>query len=121
MILEQLLNRFAVTCTGGSFLGFPTWYKYLPGTIGPDGICSPQLTSLSAVWLIVAACIEILLRIAALAAVGFIVYAGFQYLTSQGDPNKAAQARQGIINAVVGLVIAILASAMVGFIAGRIN
>lgn len=117
-----MISHFAATCGGGSFLGFPTWYKYLPGTIDrTTGYCTPQLNSLSAVWLIVAAGIEILLRIAALAAVGFIIYAGVQYLTSQGDPNKAAQARQGIINAVVGLVIAIIASAVVGFVAGSIN
>lgn len=117
---QVLLGQFAASCKGGDFLGFPTWYKYLQG-VTTNGVCQPQVTSLTDVWLIVAAIIEVLLRVASLLAVGFIMYAGFQYLTSQGDPSKAAQARQGIINAVVGLVITIIAAVTVGFIAGQIN
>ena len=118
-MVTQLVSHFAA-CTGGSFLGFPTWYEYLPSaTVG--GTCSPQLTSLSDIWLIVAAVIEILLRVAALVAFGFVVYAGFLYLTSQGEPDKTVRARTGLIDALVGLVIAIMAAVVVGFIARSIH
>jgi hypothetical protein len=107
-------------CSGGSFLGFPTWYKYLPST-NVNGLCSPSINSLSDIWLIVAAVIEILLRVAALVAVGFVIYGGFSYIISQGEPSKTAQARTTLINALAGLAIAVLAAVVVSFIAGSIN
>ena len=80
-VIEKILTypHFAGPhCPGGSFLGFPPWFRYLPGST-TGATCSPQLTSLNDVWLIVAAVIEILLRVAALAAVGIIIYAGIEY------------------------------------------
>ncbi len=105
------------SCPGGSFIGLPPWYKYLPGSTTSMG-CSPQLTSINDVWLIVAAVIEILLRIAAIAAVGIIIYAGIEYTTSQGNPERTGRALHTIIGAAVGLAICILSAVLVTFIAG---
>ncbi len=104
-------------------LGLPTWYKYLGGQDFEDsetGVrsCQPVLSSISAVWRIGAAVIDMLLRVAALVAIGFVVYGGISYTLSQGQPDKTKQALQTIINALVGLVIAIVATAVVQFIAG---
>lgn len=101
-----------------NFLGFPTWYEYLGGVDTGHG-CSPAVTSLSDVWLIGAAIIDIMLRIAALGAIIFVLYGGFQFITSHGDPNSTKQARQTVVNALIGLVIAVAASAIVTFIAGQ--
>jgi len=120
MATMWLVNQFGAACPGGGFLGFPTWYKYLNG-VTTNGACAPQVSGLNDIWLIVAAVIEILLRVAALAAVGFIIYGGFQYITSQAEPSKTTEARGTIINALVGLVIAIMATAIVGFIARSIS
>jgi len=67
----------------------------------------------------VAAIIEILLRVAAIAAFAMIVYAGIQLITSQGNPDSAAKARGTLLNAIIGLVIAVLAATLVAFIAGQ--
>lgn len=120
-MIGSLVTQFAASCKGGGLLGFPTWYKYLDGDTGANGLCSPKLTGLSDVWLIAAAVIEIMLRIAALAAVFAVVYGGFNYITSQGEPDKTSKARTTIINGVGGLLVAILAGAVVGFVAGSIN
>ena len=113
----------AVACpASNNFLGFPTWYEYLSKTQdATTGLCSPAIHSLSDIWLIVAAVIEIMLRVSALVAVGFVIYGGFSYIISQGESDKTAQARNTIINALVGLVIAVLAAVIVAFIAGSIN
>ena len=108
-------------CAGGNFLFFPTWYHYLNSIPDANGLCTPQITSLSDIWLIVAAVIEILLRLAALVAVGFIIFGGFEYITSQAEPANVEKARKTIINALVGLTIAILAAAVVTFIAGSVS
>lgn len=116
----ELLQQFAAPCTGGGFLGFPTWYRYLDGNV-VNGVCSPVINNINDIWLIVAAIVEILVRIAALAAVGTLIYAGFMYMTSQGEPEKTAKAKTTVINGLIGLVVAILATAIITFVAGSFN
>lgn len=118
-MITELISHFAAdaACSTGSFFGLPTWYAYLPQKAYPD--CSPQIQSLSDVWLIVAAIVEILLRLAALAAIVMVIYGGVEFISSQGNPDKAHQARGTIINSLIGLVIAVVAAATVTFIAGR--
>lgn len=106
---------FAASCNT-DFFGFPTWYKYLSH---PN--CQPQITSLNDIWLIVAAIIEIALRIAAIVAVVFIIYGGFNYTTSQGDPESTAKAKSTLVNALVGLAVAVMAAVIVSFIAKSIQ
>jgi FtsH-binding integral membrane protein len=114
-----MLNFFATTnpCAGPKLFDIiPSWYEFLPSS-NATGSCQPALTSLSDIWLIVAAVIEILLRIATLAAIAFVIVGGVSFITSQGSPDKTAKARSTIINALVGLIIAISASLLVGFMA----
>lgn len=117
-----------------SFLSFPHWYKYLygvtaatPGSdlrngLGSAGtICSPSIQNINDVWLIAAAVIEILLRVAALVAVLMVIYGAITYTTSQGVPEKTSNAKDTITNALVGLAIAIMSAAIVSFIAGSVK
>lgn len=115
----------AVPCQpGGSLLGLPTWYKYLDGQRVMDEstgieICQPVFAGANDIWKVVASVLETLLRVGSLIAIGFVVFGGVTYITSQGSPDKTKQALQTIISALVGLVISIIAAALVGFIAGR--
>lgn len=104
----------ASTCQthSSALLGFPTWYEFLP----LNSNCSPELTNINDVWFIVAAIIEILLRIAAIMAVIFVIYGGVQYIISHGSPDQTDKARKTIIASVVGLVIAISSSILITFI-----
>ena len=92
-----------------TFLGFPAWYKGL--TTGSDcsikapGQGSGELAKF--IWRIALNVLEIVLRIIGILAVAFIIYGGFQYLTSSGSPERAAGAMKTIVNASVGLVIAL--------------
>lgn len=114
----SLFTNFAADCAGG-FLVFPAWYKYLHHTAWPD--CAVQIQGLSDVWLIVAAIIEIALRVAAIVAVVFVIYGGFSYTTSQGDPDATAKAKSTLVNALIGLALAVMAAAIVSFIARSIQ
>ncbi len=58
---------------------------------------------------------------AGIVAVGFIIKGGVDYMMSSGDPGKAHKATQGIIFAVVGLVIVMLAAVITSFIISRIG
>jgi ABC-type Fe3+ transport system permease subunit len=121
-----LIAALGGRCTpkGGSFLGFPTWYKYLPGIETFNGqvsanVCLPRIQAINDVWLIAAAIVEILLRIAGLVAIAFVIMGGAKYMMSRGEPDKTSGALQTIINALIGLVIAIASTILVTFIAGR--
>lgn len=117
------------TCDAGGFFGFPTWFKYLRGTIPDDptsldpritgDACTPIIGGLSDVWLIAAAVLEILLRVAAFLAIGLVVYGGIRYIVSQGEPDQLNAAKSTIVNSLIGLVVSIVAAAVVSFIAGQ--
>lgn len=107
----QTLTNFARNCDGGLL---PTWYKHLETD---SRTCEIQnFTFPNDLPPILLGVVEILLRIGVFAAVGFVIYGGFLYMTSQGEPDKAASARKTIINAVIGLVIGLLATGAVSFI-----
>jgi len=122
----NILSRFSAvvpsTCPGASglanFLNFPTWWEFLPSMPDANNICAPAVTGLNDVWLIVAAVTDILLRIAAIAAVSMIVYGGFQFVTSNGNSDQANKAKTTVLNALIGLVIAVSASVVIRFVAG---
>lgn len=125
------IHTFAAGCNANGFLGFPKWYKYLPhedvanqkSILGgsPQTVCNVRADSLSDIGPILAAVVEILLRISALVAVIFVIVGGVKYITSQGEPERLKQALGTIVNALIGLVIAITATAFITFIGGRFN
>lgn len=124
-MITSLLQLFALTSCdpakdGASFFEFPHWYEYLhEGTLDAFNKCVPKISNINDTWLIVLAGIDILLRLAGLVAFGAVLYGGIRYLTSQGEPDKTKQAKDTIINGLIGAVIAILAASTVRFVAGR--
>lgn len=63
---------------------------------------------------------HVLAIIAGAVAVIIIVVSGLRYVLSEGDPAKAAQARNGIIYAAVGLVVIVAAQSIITFVLDRI-
>lgn len=121
--LLNLLTYFAAGCAKPSEFGIPTWYKYIDGTV-VKGECKllgdfseNEIRSLLGIGL---AAVEILLFFAGIIAIAYIIYGGFSYVLSQGEPEKTKIAKDSILNAVIGLVIAILASTIVRFIGSSI-
>lgn len=49
-------------------------------------------------------------------AVIYLVYAGILYITAGGDAEKATKGRTGVINAVIGIVIILLAILIVRWV-----
>ena len=58
--------------------------------------------------------------VAAMAAVGVIVFGGFRFAVSQGDSGKVKKAKDTIMYAVIGLVVVLLAFAITNFVLGAI-
>ncbi len=118
---------FATACTlPGSgkfqFFGFPHWWKYLQGEIDPLGKCTPVFNNLPYDILPVGlAMIDILLRLAGLAAVISIIIAGITYITAAGSTDKITASRKRIVNSILGLAVALVAAAVVSFIGNSIG
>ncbi len=111
-----------VSCKEQSFFGLKPWYSYLQ----TDGQCNPikfnvlKPNGTSDFGLVALALIDDLLRIAGLVAVGYIIYGGILYVTSQGSPDQTSKAQSTIQNALIGLVIAIVAVAFVSFLGNKL-
>lgn len=108
------------TAENPSFLSFPTWYKFLAQSPGAGGKCELSVKIPDDAPKILLAIFEIILRVSGLAAVGFVIYGGFQYLLSQGEPEQTKGAKSTILNAFIGLVITMLATAIVNIIGRNI-
>ena len=115
------------TSTAGSssgcssrFLGFPTWYRGLVNESSSD--CAVLLSGSGtdglskSIWKIVLNVIEAAMMLVGYLSVIFIIYGGVLYITSAGGADGVKKAKSSITNAVIGLVISIVAVAVVEFI-----
>ncbi len=64
--------------------------------------------------------INVVVGVVGFIAVVMIIMGGISFATSQGDTSKVAKARNTILYGVVGLVVALLAFAIVNFVLGAI-
>lgn len=96
-----------------SFYGLPTWHRGL--NLDGEGIKSKEDIP-KFIWTIVANIIDAISRIAGIVAIGFIIWAGFQYMLAAGNSGQLAAAKNTLKNAVVGLCIAVLASTIISLV-----
>ncbi len=74
----------------------------------------------SKVMQVVQTAINVVLSLVGIICVVMIVVAGISFITSQGDASKVTKARNTILYSVVGLVIALLAFAIVNFVLANV-
>lgn len=112
-------------CTD-TILGIPAWYR---GMQEPEPSCAfrppaqanGQADARVMILRIGANVLQAALVIVGYVAVFFIIKGGFTYITSAGSSDGMSAAKKTITNAVVGLVIALLAASIVNAIAGVIK
>jgi hypothetical protein len=121
---DNTTSESTSACTEKAFLAYPTWYRGLRCkknngvehvVIGRGEDKIPKT-----IWTVVLNVLDILIQTAGILAVVFLMYNGFQYLTSGGSADKISKAKTGMLQSVVGLTIAVLASVIISFIVGRI-
>jgi type IV secretory pathway VirB2 component (pilin) len=59
--------------------------------------------------------------IAGICAIIIIIVSGFMYVTSGGDPGKISNAKDAVLYALIGVVIAIVAQAIIIFVLNKIG
>lgn len=65
--------------------------------------------------------IEILSIVVGVASVIMIIIGGLRFITSGGDSSNTASARDTVLYAVIGLVIAVLAQVLVHFVLKKVS
>ena len=91
---------------GRYFLGIPSWDRDLDPCEDADiegFLEGKQLI------ILINNFVAIATHVAAMVAVGFIIYGGFCFVLSTGNADKATAARKTIINAAIGALIVIMA------------
>lgn len=86
-------------------------YKQCPEWENDEGI-STQESLMGNLTMI----INVVVGVVGFVAVAMIVMGGISFATSQGDTSKVAKARNTVLYGVVGLVVALLAFAIVNFV-----
>ena len=99
-------------CPHNGFLGFRPWYAGLDCPNGSVTLGTGDEIP-GNVWAIVLNILSSLLVAVGYLSVGFIIYGGYLYVLSQGSSDTMTKAKKTLTNAVIGLVIAILANAIV--------
>lgn len=90
------------------FLGLTSW---------DCGVNISDQDSLKAgIWTIAANVLTDITVIAAYLVIGYVIYGGYQYTFSAGDPSKAAAGKTTLVHAFIGLAIVMSASAILGSI-----
>lgn len=108
-------------CGGGELLGFRPWYYGLLGEnceVRSPTSCKPDEENCTKageelaefIWQIVINVLIDVFMLGGIVALGFLIYGGYLYLRSGGDPNFAVKGRKTITAALVGLVIVSLAN-----------
>lgn len=103
------------SCGTPGFLGLRPWYYGLcEGGEGTE-IKEPSGEDEIAVfvWKIVLNVLIDLLVIVGYASMIFIIYGGYQFIMSQGDPGKVASGKKTLTSAIIGMVISLSASVIV--------
>lgn len=87
--------------------------------LGSNGDCSSTPANGTDLNSIVKAVINIMSAIVGIVAVIMLIVGGFKYVTSNGDSSAISSAKSTITYALVGVVIAVLAQAIVQFVLAK--
>lgn len=81
-----------------------------------DEICNTTVNDNRNLMTVIQGIVNVAIGVIGIAAVVVIVMAGQRYITAQGDPGKLKMAKDMILWGIIGLVVALLAYAIVNFI-----
>lgn len=91
------------------------------GAAAASPVCSAKATDpLTGNNGIIVKATNLIALIAGIAAVIIIIIAGISFITSSGDASKVSRARESIIYASVGLVVIVLARAIITFVVSKV-
>lgn len=104
------------------FFFLPPWWEFLPKAhLDELNQCVPNFNFPQDIWAVGFWGLDVLIRVAGFVAVIGVIIAGVTYMTTTGNPEKAASARKRLYNSLIGLAIALIATALVSFIGRKLG
>jgi hypothetical protein len=103
----------SAACSGNIANGVSNGIDTVTGGSGATGVCNGTQGISSGLGTIAKTAINIISILVGIVAVIMIIFAGFKYITSGGESNGVTSAKNSLIYAIVGLVIVVLAQAIV--------
>lgn len=111
----------ATPCSASNIPFIPSWQRGLECEDNHVVIDDQEDAIANFVWTIVLNVLDILFRITGILAICVLIYNGYLYLTSAGDSSKISKAKTGLMQAIIGLAIVVLASTIIYFVIGQIQ
>lgn len=122
----------AACAVDGGLLTFRPWYdglqkkdscdlKSVVDTVANPDNEDNEIVLNDFIWAIILNVVNDIFQAVAYVAVGFVMWGGFLFMTSTGNPDQAARGRKTLINALIGAVIAMSAGIIVNFFKGVIT
>lgn len=124
----KVIEESVDSSCSNSMLGLRPWYKGLVtkdggschvGKIATDENGNTNLAGF--VWVIVLNLMYDASLLASFVATGFIIWGGYKYIMSEGDPGKVTEGKKIITGAVIGLVMTISATVLADTISNVIG
>lgn len=137
LALPQTANAASVKCED-SFLGFPAWFRGITvsdidtsqpnncnimspnKTDGPTVKSRKSISLTTFIWRIALNVLQIAVVAVIYMSSFYFLWGGWLFIISRGKPEGAAKARLTLIQAVIGLVVAVSAFAIIEFIGSGI-
>ena len=82
----------------------------IPSPTPPTGVPTSSLSTM------ITTISNTILAIVGVVAVLFLILGGFQYITSAGNPEQIGKAKNTVLYAIIGIIVAILAYVIVNFV-----
>lgn len=111
-------NKTLAAGCDSTFFGIPSWCRGLGDGDGVKGIGKGGVPIEKFVWTVVGNISDGIFRIVGVIAMGYIIWAGYQYMIAFGDSGKMGKAKTTLNNAIIGLILAVGASVIVNIIMG---
>lgn len=114
------VNAYAADCGSmADFMGLSPWYKSgSGGCLLDDANWKSKEKITISIWTIVLNIVGDVVGVTGYLAILMVIWGGYLYMFSQGEPAKAARGKTTIRNAMIGLVITVLASTISKTITG---
>lgn len=118
----MLALRKLALWTSAASLGFAAWINHASaGIFGNTPDLGSGIGNQTDIRVAIIKVLKAVLNFMALIAVVFIVIAGIRLVVSQGEDEQKDKAKKTIIYVIVGLIVILLARAIVEFIADTIS
>lgn len=108
------------TCASANVLGYPGWFNGLQCESRNDLTTVIPPKKIEDMWIVAMNLVQWVIVTGGYVAVYFIISGGIRFITANGDPNQITSAKNAVLYSVIGLIVVLVAVAIVRTVQGSI-